>query len=71
MGISQAGFAISNDEIVSIASLQEIRRRKVRSQQVIDRKEGDPKRIEKCYEIETKCLAYITAKGYDPKLKLD
>ena len=71
MGISQAGFAITNDEIVSIASLEEIRRRKIRSQEVIDRGEGDPKWIEKCDEIEAKCLAYITTKGYDQNLKLE
>jgi uncharacterized protein (UPF0371 family) len=39
MGISCAGFAITNDEIVSIASLEEIARRKGRYQQQIDRKE--------------------------------
>ena len=71
MGISTAGVCITNDELVSVASLQEIRRRKIRSQEVISRGEGDPKWIEKCDELEAKCLAYIKSKGYDENIKLD
>jgi uncharacterized protein (UPF0371 family) len=39
MGISCAGLCITDDEVVSIASLEEIGRRKFRSQEVIDRGE--------------------------------
>lgn len=71
MGISNAGFAITNDEICSVASLQEIRRRKERYRQVITRGEGDESRIIKCDTLETKCLDYIKEKKYNPDLKLD
>ncbi|HCB52144.1 TPA: hypothetical protein DEP21_06350 [Patescibacteria group bacterium] len=71
MGISTSGFCITNDEMVSVASLQEIRRRRGRYQEVVDRGEGDVQWIEKCNEIETKCLEYIKAKGYDENIKLD
>ena len=37
MGISCAGFAITNDEVVSIASLHEIERRKIWYQEQVDR----------------------------------
>ena len=37
MGISCAGFSITNDEIVSIASLHEIERRKAWYQEMIER----------------------------------
>lgn len=70
MGISCAGFCISDDEIVSIASLEEIRRRKFRSQEVIDRGEGDPKWISKINELEQKCLQYCESQKYNIDLKL-
>lgn len=71
MGINQAGFCITNDEMVSIASHQEIERRKIWYQQMIDRKEGESKRIEQCDEINKKCEAYTTAKKYTLNQKLD
>jgi len=72
MGISTAGFAITDDEICSIASLQEIRRRKIRYQQVVDRKEGEQSRVARCDELEKKCLEYIKEKKYtlDPEKNL-
>jgi uncharacterized protein (UPF0371 family) len=37
MGISCAGMAITNDEVISIASLREIERRKIWYQEMVDR----------------------------------
>lgn len=71
MWISTASFAITNDEICCIASLQEIKRRKIRYQQVLDRGEGDQSRITKCTDLEKKCLDYIKSKHYNPDLKID
>ena len=59
MGISTAGFAITDDKIVSQASLEEIRRRKARYQQMIDRGEGEQLWIERCDTLEERCLAYM------------
>ena len=70
MWISTAGDCITDDQIVSIASLQEIQRRKVWSQEVIDRGEGDAERISKCDELEKKCLHYCEDKHYDIDIKL-
>ncbi|MFA7717424.1 MAG: DUF1846 domain-containing protein [Candidatus Absconditabacterales bacterium] len=70
MGINCAGMAIINDEIISIASLQEIRRRKGRYQEMLDRGNGDQKRVIRCEELEAKCLEYCKAKKYDVGLVL-
>lgn len=59
MGISTAGFAITDDKIVSQASLEEIRRRRTRYQQMIDRGEGEQIRVERCDKLEKKCLEYM------------
>lgn len=71
MGISCAGFAITDDEVVSIASLNEIRRRRDWYQQMIDRKEGDKKWIVACDALEEQCLVYCKEKGYDIDNKLE
>ena len=70
MGINCAGFAITDDEIVSVASLQEIRRRRDRYQEVIARGEGEQKWIARCDELETQCLEYCTKKKYDTEMVL-
>jgi uncharacterized protein (UPF0371 family) len=70
MGISCAGLCITDDEVVSVASLEEIGRRKIRSQEVIDRGDGDQARIVKCDKLEQKCLTYCKDKKYDTHLKL-
>jgi len=64
MWISTAGFAIMDDEVISRASLEEINRRKARYQQMIDRWEWKKIWIDRCDEIEKKCLAYFERKGY-------
>jgi uncharacterized protein (UPF0371 family) len=71
MWISSAGFCFANDEIVSVASLQEIRRRKVRYKEMVDRKEWEKIWLDKCDQLESKCLDYIQAKGYNKDLKLE
>ena len=70
MGISCAGLCITDDEVVSIASLEEIGRRRFRSQEVIDRGEWNPEWIDKVNEIEQKCIHYCEDKKYDMNLKL-
>lgn len=70
MWINCAGFAITNEEIVSIASLEEIRRRKQRYQEQINRWDGETKRLEACDKLEEKCLKYIADKKFNPDLKI-
>lgn len=70
MGISCAGMAITNDEIVSVASLEEIKRRKGRYQEQIKRWDGETKRLEACDKLEEKCLKYMSDKKYTPNLKI-
>jgi len=64
MGISTAGFAIDDDEIISRASLEEIRRRKKWYQQMIDRWEGNEIWIERCDLLEKRCLEYFEKMWY-------
>lgn len=71
MWISCAGFCVEDDEIISIASLQEVRRRKEWYQQVIDRNEWDQSWVTRCEELEAKCLDYCKNKWYDIDIKLD
>jgi len=70
MGISCAGMAISDDAVVSIASLHEIERRKVWYQEMIDRKEGKQERTGKCDELYAKAKKYCEDKKYDLGMKL-
>lgn len=70
MGINHAGFAITDDEIVSIASLHEIDRRKKWYQEIIDRDEGEEKWLTKCDELKTEAMFYIKEKGYNLNLNL-
>lgn len=71
MGINQAGLCITNDEIVTIASLEETKRRKVWYQEMIDRNEWEIKRIEQCNLLEQKCEEYAQKKSYNIDQKLD
>lgn len=70
MWINCAGFAITDEEIVSVASLEEIRRRKQRYQEQINRWDGEIKRLEACDRLEEKCLKYISDKKFNPDLKI-
>jgi uncharacterized protein (UPF0371 family) len=70
MGISCAWFAITDDEVCSIASLHEIERRKERYQEQIDRWEWKQERSEKCDELYTKAKKYCEEKKYDLEMKL-
>lgn len=67
MGISKAGFAINNDEVVCIASLQEIQRRN-KWYTEIDSKQTAW--IKTCEELETDAMKYIQSHGYNPNLQL-
>lgn len=68
MGISNAGFAITNDEIVSVASLNEIRRRKEWYSQI---KDAPKAWIKACEELEHDAMKYITEHKYNPNLQLE
>ena len=70
MGINCAGMAITNDDVVCIASLAEILRRKEWYQQQIDRWEGKEERLTKCDELYEKAKKYCIAKKYDLDMKL-
>jgi uncharacterized protein (UPF0371 family) len=65
MGISCAGMAITDDTVVSIASLTEIERRKWWYQEMVDRWEGKQERVEKCDELYAKAKKYCEDKKYD------
>gem|GEM_PF-3124393 len=54
-----------------VASLGEIRRRKARYKQMLDRKEGEQKRLDMCDALEKRCLDYMKSKKYNPDLKID
>lgn len=71
MGINMAGFAITNDEIVSVASMREVLRRKEWYQEIINRGEGDGKWLEKCDVIYAEAVKYLEEKGYDGEMKLE
>ena len=70
MGISMAGFAITNDPVVSVASYKEISRRKEWYQEMVDRGEGKRTWVKICEELEDECLKYLKEKGYDPTLEV-
>lgn len=70
MGINHVKESITSDEIVCIASLQEIQRRKNWYQQVIDHGLGENSWVSACQELENKALEYIQSKRYNPTLHL-
>ena len=70
MGINCAGMAISDDAIVSIASLAEIQRRRAWYQEQIDRWEGKQERIIQCDTLYEKSKKYCEDKKYDLGMKL-
>ncbi|GAB4163422.1 MAG: hypothetical protein Fur003_6060 [Candidatus Dojkabacteria bacterium] len=70
MGINHAGFAITDDEVVCIASLREIKRRANWYSEIAARGQGTMETIQKCLEIEKKAVKYINDKGYNLNLHL-
>ncbi len=70
MGISKAGFAITDDSVVSIAAYREILRRKGWYEQMIARGEGDAVWIKKIEKLEVKAMKYIDDKGYDINIEI-
>ncbi len=71
MGINYAGFAITDDQIVCIASLNEIRRRRDWYKEIVSRGVGDKEWIRKCDNLETQALKYIREQGYNPDLPIE
>jgi len=70
MGINCAGMAITNDEVVSLATLAERERRAGWYQQQVDRWEGKQERVEKCGELYSKAKKYCEDKKYDLTIRL-
>jgi len=70
MGMNHVKEAITNDEIICVASLNEIQRREAWYQEVIDNGFGEDSWVTACQELEKKALEYIQSKGYNPTLHL-
>jgi uncharacterized protein (UPF0371 family) len=70
MGINMVGYAIENDEIVSIASYQEIERRKNWYQELVDQGLGKSTWVKICEELKEEALDYIEKNNYNTNLKL-
>lgn len=70
MGINHVKESIINDEIVSIAALNEIKRRKNWYQEIIDNGLGKQEWVSTCQKLEKKALKYINSKKYNPNLPL-
>ncbi len=70
MGINYAGSAITDDQVVCIAGLHEIRRRAGWYREIINRGSGDKSWLKKCDSLENQAIRYIRDKGYDPEMKI-
>ena len=70
MGINYAGRAITNDEIVCIASFREILRRQQWYEEIAARGQGMHSWAKKCETLKTQALKYINEQNYDIDLKL-
>ncbi len=71
MGINCVGFAITNDEVCSLASLAEILRRKERYQQQVQRWEGEQAWVDACDTLYQKAKTYCEHKWYRFDLQID
>jgi uncharacterized protein (UPF0371 family) len=71
MGISHAGHAITDDEVVCIASYKEILRRKKWYQEVVDRGKGVQEWVDRCDHLAVMAEQYISERDYRTNLKLD
>jgi len=58
MGINQAGFCITDEVVVQKACLDEIVRRKKWYEQMVARGEGKQSWVEKCDELEKRCIEW-------------
>ena len=63
-------MAITDDQVISIASLAEIQRRKGWYQEMIDRSEGKQEWVTRCDELYQKAKTYCEEKKYDLDMKL-
>jgi uncharacterized protein (UPF0371 family) len=68
MGISMGGMAITNDEIISVASFNEVDRRIGWYNEIVQRGEGKKEWVEKCEQLKRKASGYLSSKGYNPNL---
>lgn len=59
MGINRAGFAITDDRICAEAALAEIKRRRDRYQDMVDRGEGEQVWVEDCERLVQQAEAYF------------
>ncbi len=69
-GISMAGFAITNDEVVSIAALREIDRRGEWYREILSHSSRKENWIEVCERLKERALSYIEKKRYDTNLSI-
>lgn len=70
MGINHAGSAIRDDEVVCVASLREILRRKDWYQQISERGDGNISWLEKCSKLYIKAFNYMKLRGYSADLSI-
>jgi uncharacterized protein (UPF0371 family) len=70
MGINNAGFAIINDELVSVASYVEIIRRKHWYQELVNENLGEKAWVKVCEELEKEALQYLRDHDYNPGLDI-
>lgn len=70
MGINYAGFAITNDEIVCNASLQEIQRRRNWYNNLVKLGKGNQIWVDRCNKLEQSALKYMHEHEYRTDLKL-
>jgi uncharacterized protein (UPF0371 family) len=65
MGINEAGFCITNDRLVCLASLDEIRRRESWYKEILERGNGKISWMTRCKELEKKAIKYMVERfGY-------
>jgi uncharacterized protein (UPF0371 family) len=64
MGISNAGEAITNDQICAISAYQEIIRRRDWYKEMVERNEGQQSWVDRCNKLITRAEAFIKEKGY-------
>lgn len=68
--INFAGSAITNDHVVCIAGLHEIRRKARFYKEIISQGHGERSWIKKMDSLENQAIKYIRDKGYNPEMKI-
>lgn len=70
MGINYAGKAITDDEVICIAALREIKRRANWYSEIVARGNGNKDAIEKCLSLEKRAKRYIKSQGYNVSITI-